>query len=572
VMLKHQRKRAIFLGLCVLGLFGVLVVQVVHLQLGDQTERRAKYRQRKIFRQELAGRRGRVMDRNGRVLALDVGMRHIAVDARYIHRHGDPLAVQMALARFLKMEPAAVGSRLANPDRQFEYVSKYVGERQALELDAFLQENSLKRGVLLEEVSNRTYPHGSLLCHVLGFANREGLGAAGIELAMDRYLKGQGGLRVSEKDGHRREMVSRRSVQIDATNGADVRLTIDQYLQFAVEEALRNAMELSGAKGAWAVVLESRTGAILAMASKPDYDLNSFYDAPEETMRNRCLGMVYEPGSIIKPLVFAAALNEGLVNPNEMIDCEQGVWIFRKRPLRDFHAYAQLTAADVLKKSSNIGTAKIGLRLSERKFYDYMRAFGIGHPTGVELPGEEGGIFSPTQKWDSLTQSRVSIGHSVSVTAMQMAVSMNAIASDGQVLRPYLIHEVVDAKGSVLFRQEPEPMGQAVIRPDVAKKMRELMARITEPGGTGRRAAIEGYEVAGKTGTAEKIINGQYSDTKNIASFAGFLPARNPVITVVVSIDEPQGEYRTGGVVAGPVFRQIGEEAIRYLGIPPEGF
>ncbi len=568
---KQQRQRAVFLGLCILFLFGALVSQVVHLQLGDQTERRAKYRQRKIFRKELAGRRGRVMDRNGRVLALDVGMRHIAVDSRYIHRHGDPLAVQTALARFLQMEPAAVGARFSNPERQFEYVSKFVGEREAMELEAYLVENAIKRGVVLEEVSNRTYPHGSLLSHVLGFANREGRGAAGVEWAMDRFLRGQGGLRVSEKDGHRREMVSRRSVQIDAAHGADVRLTIDQYLQYAVEEALLEAMRDTGALGAWAVVLESRTGAVLAMASKPDYDPNAFHSASPEDMRNRCLGMVYEPGSILKPLVFAAALNEGLVHPEESIDCEQGVWMYRRRPMRDFHAYARLSAADVLKKSSNIGTAKIGLRLSESLFYDYMRAFGIGLPTGVELPGEESGIFHPPRRWDGLTQSRVSIGHSVSVTAMQMAVSLNVIANDGVLLRPYLIRDVVDARGHVLFRQEPKPMGQAVLRPEVAKTMRGLMARITESGGTGRRAAIEGYEVAGKTGTAEKIIDGKYSDTQNIASFAGFLPARNPAITIVVSIDEPQGQFRTGGVVASPVFRRIGEEAIRYLGIPPEG-
>jgi cell division protein FtsI (penicillin-binding protein 3) len=572
VILKHQRKRAIFLGLLVLGLFGSLVGQVVNLQLGDQSERRAKYQQRKIFRKELTGQRGRVLDRNGRVLALDVGMRHVAVDAKFIHEHSDPLAVQMALSRFLQLEPAMVGSRLADIDRRFEYVSKFVPEPRAMELKAFLTENSLSKGVVMDEVSNRTYPHGNLLCHVLGFANREGQGAAGVERAMDRYLKGQGGLRVSEKDGHRREMVSRRSVQIDAADGADVRLTIDQYLQYAVEEALQKAMSDNNAKGAWAVVLESRTGAILAMASKPDFDLNAYGAAEPESMRNRCLGMTYEPGSILKPLVFAAALNEGLVNPDEVIDCEQGVWIYHKRPLRDFHAYSQLSAADVLKKSSNIGTAKIGLRLSERTFYDYLRAFGIGLPTGVELPGEESGIFWPPQRWDSLTQSRVSIGHSVSVTAMQMAASMNTIANGGQLLRPYLVQEVVDSKGAVLFRQKPEAQGNPVIRPEVAAKMRELMARITEVGGTGRRAAIEGYEVAGKTGTAEKLENGQYSDTKNIASFAGFLPARNPVITVVVSVDEPRGDSRTGGVVAGPVFRQIGEEAIRYLGIPPEGF
>src|SRR5690606_11508975 len=198
-----------------------------------------------------------------------------------------------------------------------------------------------------------------------------------------------------------------------------------------VEEALEKAMSLYNADGAWAVIMDSRTGAILALASKPDYNLNEFYNADQELLRNQTLGSTYEPGSIIKPLVFAAALNEGLVNPDEVIDCEGGTWYYNRRPIRDYLAYGELTAADVLKKSSNIGSAKIGLRLNENLFYDYLEKFGFGRKTGVELPGEETGISYSPRNWDSLTQSRISFGHAITVTALQMAAAINVIANDG---------------------------------------------------------------------------------------------------------------------------------------------
>jgi cell division protein FtsI (penicillin-binding protein 3) len=507
------------------------------------------------------------------VLAQDESRRHVAVDPKFISQHNDPRQVKEAMGRFLMLEPALVGARLARTDRQFAYLEKYVEEDRASELKAFLQQESLQKGVLFEQVQTRTYPHDRLFAHVLGFENREGVGSAGIEQEMDRYLKGKKGLRVGETDARRRELLDRRRVQIDPKRGSDVILTVDQYLQYGVEEALDRAMATYQAKGAWAVVMDVRTGAILAMASKPDYDLNAYNLSSPEERRNQTIGTTYEPGSIMKPLVFAAALNEGLVNPLEEIDCEWGRWIHRKRPLNDYHPYESLTAADVLKKSSNIGTAKIALRMSEETLHGYMEKFGFGQRTGIDLPGEETGILHAIRDWDSLTHSRLSIGHAVTVTALQMAVAINTLANDGVRVTPYVVQEVRDPNGELLFIRRPETERVQVIARQTARRMRHLLARITESGGTGRRARFGEYVVAGKTGTAEKVnAQGGYSKTQNRASFAGFFPAHNPALTIVVTVDEPQGDLRTGGTVAAPVFKEIGSYAARYLGIPPEGW
>jgi cell division protein FtsI (penicillin-binding protein 3) len=554
------------------SLFGSLAARVVYLQLGDHTELRRSYNQRVVYRKELKGSRGRILDRNGRVLAQDEARRNIAVDPSFVHLHSQPEQVRDALNLFLHVEPALIGTRLANTDRKFSYLEKFVDEERASELDAYLKESSLDKGVVFEKVQTRTYPHDNLLAHVVGFENHDGVGSAGIEQEMNRFLKGKGGLRVGQKDGRRRELVSRRELQIDPEDGADVKLTVDQYLQFGVEEALDKALVDYNAKGGWAVVMDVKTGAILAMASKPDYNLNEYNFSKPEERRNQTIGTVYEPGSIMKPLVFAAALNEGLVDPTEIIDCEYGRWIHRNRSLEDYHPYHELSAADVLKKSSNIGTAKIALRMSPEMMYDYLRSFGFGARTGLELPGEEVGILHHPRNWDSLTHSRMSIGHAVTVTALQMAVAMNVLANDGVRVTPYLVKEVRAQNGELLYVHHPDEIGHRVLRAQTARRMRHLLARVTETGGTGRRSRWGDYVVAGKTGTAEKVMEeGGYSNTKNRASFTGFFPAHSPELTIVVTIDEPTGDKRTGGSVAAPVFRDIAQYAAGYLGIPPEG-
>jgi len=287
-------------------------------------------------------------------------------------------------------------------------------------------------------------------------------------------------------------------------------------------------------------------------------------------MRNRCIANNYEPGSTFKVTVVAAALNEKLVAPAQIFDCENGTWFYQRRSLHDFHPYGNLSVADIIKKSSNIGAAKIAVLLGNARLYAYLKQFGIGERTGIELPGEEAGLLYPVSKWTALSPTRIAIGHEVAVTALQMLGVLCAIANDGVRMKPYIIQQVTDADGRVLYQNMPVAVSQP-IRPDTARLMKSLLARVTEEGGTGHRAAVEGYTVGGKTGTAQKAIPGGYSDTLNMSSFMGFIPVEDPQLAIIVVLDEPSNDVRTGGYVAGPVFKEIAEQSVRYLDIAPLG-
>jgi cell division protein FtsI/penicillin-binding protein 2 len=276
---------------------------------------------------------------------------------------------------------------------------------------------------------------------------------------------------------------------------------------------------------------------------------------------------VYEPGSTFKALTIAAALNERTVRSDTVLSCEHGTWHYGGKPLRDFHPYGDLTVADGLKKSSNILAAKVALTLGDERFYRYLRAFGVGSRTGLLLPGEEAGLLRPPRKWSGICSTRIAMGHSVAVTSLQILNIFCTIANGGTMMRPFLVSSVRHRDGTELYRRVPQATGQP-IRPETATEMRRLLTRVTERGGTGRRARVEHYEVAGKTGTAEKAVNGEYSGTANVASFVGFLPAADPELGIVVVVDEPR-ERRTGGQAAAPYFCRIASEAVRYMDIRP---
>jgi cell division protein FtsI (penicillin-binding protein 3) len=557
---KSHRWRVTLIVAAMSAVWVGLGVRLSHLHLGDHPHLLARIEEtRQVSARILVGR-GRVLDRNGNVLAADVVTREIAVDPTFMRQHGHPLFTAHQLARLLELDPAAVFARIERPTR-YELLKRQVPDDIAQQIQSMGMP-----GVRCDEAMTRRYPHAALMAHVIGFANAEGVGSAGIEMRYDRYLRGMPGLREMEVDGRRREVRNRRRLEIPPQPGGDIYLTLDQNLQYFVEQALDAALATNGAVGAWAIVQRVKTGEILAMASRPAFDLNAFNTAPPDHLMNRAIGYVYEPGSIFKIIVYAAALNEGLLRPDEIIDCENGLWFHAGRPLRDFHPYGRLTATDALKKSSNIAAAKIALRLGEDRLYRYLNAFGIGRRTGVELPGEEVGILHPRPRWSKLSITRIPMGHEVAVTGLQMINVLNAIANDGQLMRPRVVDRVTTARGQTIQRTEPEVMGRP-IRPDVARTLTEMLVQVTEEG-TGKRARIEGYTVAGKTGTAEKAGLGGYDRRRNLASFIGFLPAERPELSILVTFDEPQ-HLTQGGQVAAPVFRAIAEKAVRYLDIPP---
>ena len=557
--------RVILVVIAIVAVWVGLAARLALLHLGPNPGLRSRVENIRKVEQEILVGRGRILDCNGNILALDLPVKNVCVDPKKILERGHMKIVGAHLARILQVEPAMVFARLNRPHRRFEYIKKLVND------DVCQQIRRMQlSGVFFEDVSARYYPKGEMFCHVVGFSNMEGVGSAGAEQEMNSMLRGRPGLRISEKDGRRHEIYNRRSLEIAPQEGADVYLTLDQNVQDIVEQALDAAVTEHQAKGAWAIVERVKTGEILAMACRPAYDLNDYRHTPQDAMLNRAIGYVYEPGSTFKVGLIAAALNEGIVRPGTVFNCENGCWYYRGRPLHDYHAYEDLSVADVLKKSSNIGAAKIALALGEKRAEKYLRDFGIGRPTGIELPGEEVGILHDRRKWSAISLTRIAMGHEVGVTSLQMLNVLCAIANNGFLMKPSIVRTVVDAHGRTVMEFTPEVISRPISE-ETARTMQHLLTRVTEDGGTGRRARIDGYRVAGKTGTAQKAIPGGYSHDANIASFMGFLPADNPELAIIVVVDEPQ-PLHTGGVVAAPVFQEIAAQAVRYLDIPPSGF
>jgi cell division protein FtsI (penicillin-binding protein 3) len=549
----------------------------------------------RMFESKTMGSRGRIVDRNGEILAMDLAAYHVYVDPRYISRYGNADEVCTYLAQEFRIPESEIAEKLSDTDRQYVRIKKFVPGhqlkrfgRRAYGLDYTpplpvdgVETNIYLRGVGLEEAPIRNYPKGPLMAHVVGFANQEGVGSAGVEMRMDEYLRGEAGLRVGKKDGRRREIYSTRTVDIEPSDGATVMLTLDQQLQYMVEKTVEKTCRDFHAKGAWAIVQHVRTGEILAMASFPTYDLNRYAKAPPEWRRNRAISFNYEPGSTMKAAVVAAALDNNVVDEHDIFDCENGYWVYGGKALRDSHGEGEIDVAEIIKVSSNIGTAKIALEMGNEMVYDSLRKFHFGDRLDVGIPGEEGGIFYSPKNWSKISITRIAMGHEIGVTALQVVSMMSAIAYNGVQMQPMLIKKITSSDGEVIEEMQPSELGRP-LSPDAARRMQKMLAAVTEEGGTGTKAAVEGYTVAGKTGTAQKIRpaaeGGGYYSKNFTSSFVGFLPVENPEIAIIVVADDP-GEFTDtgrkinyfGGTVCGPAFKEIAEFAVRYLRIAPEG-
>jgi cell division protein FtsI (penicillin-binding protein 3) len=544
-----------------------LGVRLAFLHLGDHERARVRTEVLRRSRRELLAGRGRIYDCSGNrnLLALNLAVRDVCASPSDVLTNNCMEEVVTGLSPLLNLPADALKARIMGRKHADHcYLRRFVPEEECRRV-----EEARLPHVFFEEGIVRHYPLGSLLCHVLGFVNHDGFGSAGIEWKADSYLRACPGLEESRRDALNRELYWPEGRHIPAIQGADITLTIDQNIQFVVEQALDALMAEHRPAGAWAVVQRVRTGEILAMASRPDYDPNLFNTTAASNRINRAISHVYEPGSTFKLVTIAAALNEGTVTPRTVFDCEQGRWHFAGRDLNDTHPYAMLTVEQGVQKSSNILAAKVALQLGRKRFYRYLRDFGIGEKLGVDLPGEARGLLSPPQRWCELQFSRIGIGQGVSVTALQMLGACCAIANDGYLMRPYVIREIRDPDGTVLLRRSPEVLRKCVSY-ETAKTMRRLLCGVTENGGTGRRARVEGYDVAGKTGTAQKSMGKEgYSKTDYMASFVGFLPAGQPEIGIIVVADTPQPVH-SGGRVAAPAFSRIGEQVARYLDLLPD--
>jgi cell division protein FtsI/penicillin-binding protein 2 len=432
--------------------------------------------------------------------------------------------------------------------------------------------------VFSEPDQMRVYPNGSLASQVIGFpaAEEEKIsgrlvtqiaGRDGVELSLQKQLSGVAGWKVTETDRAQHELVAMRDEDVHPRDGLNVMLTIDSVVQHIVETALADAMKKHTPRSITGIVMRPKTGEILAMVSLPNYDPNQPNTITPET-RNRVITDVIEPGSTFKIVVISGALNTGISHLNDPVFCENGHFAFAGRVLHDHESLGNETVKSVITKSSNIGAAKIGIKLGEQNLYDYAWNYGFGQRTGIPLPGEARGFLYPVKDWSKVSIAQIPMGHGVAVTRLQMLYAMAAIANDGWLMRPMIVKQLQERDGSVVQRYAPERVRQ-VIGEKADLDMIEALKTVPTKGGTAPDAAMKDYVVAGKTGTAQKAENGAYAAGKYVSSFIGFFPADNPELCISIVMDEPKEGYY-GGKVCGPVFRDIAERCASYLNIPPD--
>ena len=535
--------------------------RLAYLQTGGRHESLAKRaRAQQSDAETLSPVRGLILDRQGRELARSVDADSFFAVPGEVE---DFDATAQKLARVVGTDAPSLAARLREAKeakRSFVWVARKVTEDEG----AAVKELKLK-GVHSLQEPKRRYPNGDLAAHVLGHVGMDDKGLAGVEQFHNAALTGEAGRVVLPGDARRRMY---ESFGVEPRPGQTVVLTIDQVVQFRAEQALKAAVARARAKSGTAIVLDPRTGEILALANAPAFDPNHVGKDGAEARANDALQNIYEPGSTFKIVAHSAALEEGLAKPDEKIDCQMGGITIAGRRIRDHTAYGTLTMTEAMAKSSNVAAIKLGLRVGDPRMYDYIRRYGFGARTGVELPGETAGLLRPVERWQKSSIGSIAIGQEIGVTPLQMAAAFGALANDGVRIAPHLVREVRDAEGQTARKTEAE--SRRVVSAETAHSIRMMLETVTLKG-TAKRAQLEGYTAAGKTGTAQKIDpkTRAYSKTKHVASFAGFAPVENPSVVIVVVVDEPVGAYH-GGDVAAPIFREIADQILPYLGVTPD--
>ena len=505
-------------------------------------------------------KRGKILDRHGNVLALSRHSLSVYADPKYMKT--DPIKAAQRLAPVLGVPESELITQLRRKDKRFVWLKKdldygVLDEIRAIEKDI--------RGIKHEVEQKRSYPKGTLASQVIGHINDQNMGE-GIEYQYNNYLLNAQARQVA----HRAALARNEPINLltDGNSTSDygytVVLTLDEYVQYVAEKELAAACKQWNAPRGTVIVLASKTAEILALASYPSYDLNTYAFANEEAKRNIGVWFAYEPGSIFKIVASSAVLNEGIMKPESTVFCEYGRYrLSNGRVIRDVSAKGWLTLEEVIQKSSNIGMIKIVNQLGHEGFGAYIERYGFGKTTGIDLPYEHSGSLYAVKHWDTHSLGAVPFGQGIMVTPLQMVSALNVLANDGKLLRPYITREIRDNSGKVIKKMYPIEV-RKVLNPAVARRMSDILVGVVEDG-SGRRARIEGYRVAGKTGTAQKAEpNGKGYAGKEIMSFMGFLPAENPVISMIVMLDEPKGA-RFSGQIAGPLFQKVATQTVQYL-------
>ncbi len=577
-------------------------VRLVQLQVTMHDEFAAAAAKNHGMLQTTFARRGAILDCTGQPLAQNEPVRMVWADGTLIK---DRETLAHFLAGPLDMEEPALLALLSrekwSEEKQKNLASPYIvlkhkvpeaviddlrkkiastlarvqeakdAHQKPNEDDAKLANAGL-RAISFKQDSIRIYPNNEMLCHVVGMIDGEDHGTDGVEKTMDQYLRGHDGLRFTERDRTGKELVPYRAEERPARDGCNVHLTVDLALQDIVESELDAAVKQYRPKMVVGIIMRPQTGEILAMANRPNFNPNRVEKSDMASRRNRAITDQVEPGSTFKIVTVSAALQQHLVKPDTMIPVENGTFQFMGRTLKDTHPFADLSVHDIIVHSSNIGAAKLGIQLGEQRLYEYVRNFGFGERTGVQLPGEIPGLVHPVFRWSKLSISRVPMGQEVCVTPLQMTTAMCVIANGGNLMMPQIVHDVTDPEGNSVTSFSPVTV-RRVITPEVAKQMKEALMDVLSKKGTGKNILIPGFLAAGKTGTAQKAgENGAgYEKGKYVLSFLGFMPAENPQFVCLVMVDEAQVERTKnyGGTVAGPIFAKIAERAARHLGLEP---
>jgi len=547
------RKRQLAVFLFFIISLSILVLRLLYIQVVKYNFYKKIADEQHTVSLEIAPKRGTIFDRNMRVLAINLHSDSVFANPRVIK---DKKRAARSISGILGISEDFVYNRLSK-NKSFVWIKRKIPPEASARIKALKME-----GLDTIQESERSYPDKALACHIIGTVDIDNNGLEGLELQYNRYLKGEPGWVVSTQDAKRKLLESYQYEYIPPRDGFNLVLTIDEVIQSIAERELAKTFVKFNAKGASIIVMDPRTGDVLALANMPNYDLNNAKNRSQESIRNRAINDFFEPGSVFKIVTASAALEEKAVDLTDKFDCENGEWHMGRRVLHDHTPHGIMAFKEIIEKSSNIGTVKAALRLGQEKMYKYMKLFGLYEKTGIDLPGEVAGMNRPLKGWSKVSMYAIPMGQEVTTTALQLACAISVIADNGYRVRPRVVKEVTDPSGKVI-KEFPVNVPNRVISTDTVLKMRNVLNGVVNSG-TGKKAKMEDYESGGKTGTAQKVEQGTYSHNRFIGSFIGFAPVDKPVLAVVVCVDEPHPVYY-GGDVAAPVFRNVVNDSLRYL-------
>ena len=536
--------------------FLCLEIRLIYIQIFEHKKLNSMANRQHLETTELLANRGTIYDKRGNKLAFSINLLNVYAIPKIIKNSNEVIE---KLSSTLNIDKGELYAKFKNA--KLFLVKEGINEK---ELKAIRKAKF--NGIDIAEESKRFYPLNTLACHILGFVGKDNKGLEGLELNCDNILRGEKGFAIIERDGLKREVFLDVQKGNAAQSGHDIHLTIDNVIQHIAERELQKCASTYNAKAGMILVMNPKTGEILALANYPNYNPNEFGSFSSEHFRNRMVVDVFEPGSTFKIVTAGAALEENLITEDSKINCENGTFKIYDREIHDHEKYGWLTFREVMTYSSNIGFVKVGMMLGSKKIFEYARNFNFGNLTFIDLPGESKGVLRKSKEWTKASIAAIPFGQEVSITQIQLACAYASIANNGVMMEPHVIKKITDSQGKTISEPLPKKV-RTVVSEKTAKRLQKLLEEVVK-NGTGKAGAINKISVAGKTGTAQKIdiTTRKYSEYRYVSSFIGFFPVEDPQVLISVIIDEPKGGY-WGGYIAAPVFSKTGEEVARYLDI-----